>query len=277
MTNFFDVADHLKDRGSIVAYLNVPLSENDQALFLAVLGDVVKAKGAVEIAKAAGLSLKSLFKVLSPFGNPEFSTILSIINALGLHLHVTLEKMESIDLSVNKNMDEILINRLSSLRAQIATFAIRKQAHLDGLDKMTDDQVNEIIEKTRLDRKKKRGHSPLDVPGVKTDITRQEILDSIHEGHEQDMNETRESYKPKISSVKPLKNEQLLIKFTNGIEKIFDCTKLFHIEKFIQLKNPSFFNTVRVDVGGYGISWSDDLDLSEDELWENGVEVIDHE
>ncbi|WP_423805896.1 DUF2442 domain-containing protein [Phascolarctobacterium succinatutens] len=30
------------------------------------------------------------------------------------------------------------------------------------------------------------------------------------------------------------------------------------------------FNLVKVDVGGYGISWNDDLDLSCDELWENG-------
>jgi hypothetical protein len=29
---------------------------------------------------------------------------------------------------------------------------------------------------------------------------------------------------------------------------------------------------VRVDAGGYGVSWNDDLDLSEDELWVNGVE-----
>ena len=27
---------------------------------------------------------------------------------------------------------------------------------------------------------------------------------------------------------------------------------------------------MQVDTGGYGISWSDDLDLSSDELWTNG-------
>ena len=186
MTNFFDVADHLKDRGSIVAYLNVPLSESDLPLFLVVLGDVVKVKGAMQIAKDTGLSLKSLLKVLSPFGNPKFSTILKIINAIGLHLQVAFEKTETNAVSGNENLDDILDKRLSTLRAQIATHAIRKQANLDGLDKMTDDQVNEIVEKTRLDRKRKRGQSPLDVPGVDTGITRQEILDSIHERRKED-------------------------------------------------------------------------------------------
>jgi hypothetical protein len=36
------------------------------------------------------------------------------------------------------------------------------------------------------------------------------------------------------------------------------------------LASPAFFNAVRVDPGGYGISWSDDIDLSEYELWTNG-------
>lgn len=43
---------------------------------------------------------------------------------------------------------------------------------------------------------------------------------------------------------------------------------------FFLLKNDAFFKTVKADVGGYGISWNDDIDLSEYELWTNGVEVI---
>ena len=34
---------------------------------------------------------------------------------------------------------------------------------------------------------------------------------------------------------------------------------------------PPFFRAVRVDPGGYGISWSDDIDLSEYELWVRGT------
>ena len=42
---------------------------------------------------------------------------------------------------------------------------------------------------------------------------------------------------------------------------------------FEVLKNDAFFKSVQADSGGYGISWNDDADLSEYELWTNGVEV----
>ena len=35
----------------------------------------------------------------------------------------------------------------------------------------------------------------------------------------------------------------------------------------------AFFKAVTVDPGGYGVSWDDEMDLSEYELWNNGVEV----
>ena len=40
------------------------------------------------------------------------------------------------------------------------------------------------------------------------------------------------------------------------------------------LKNDAFFKTVKTDAGGYGISWNDDVDLSEYELWTNSTEVV---
>jgi hypothetical protein len=39
------------------------------------------------------------------------------------------------------------------------------------------------------------------------------------------------------------------------------------------IASAAFFNAVRVDPGGYGVSWSDDIDLSEYELWTNGKTV----
>ena len=78
---------------------------------------------------------------------------------------------------------------------------------------------------------------------------------------------------PKILSVQALENKKLLVKFVNGVEKIYDCTALLSREMFEVLKNDAFFKSVKVDSGGYGISWNDDADLSEYELWTNGVEV----
>lgn len=42
---------------------------------------------------------------------------------------------------------------------------------------------------------------------------------------------------------------------------------------FEKLKEKELFEKVKVDVGGYGISWNEDIDLSCEEIWENG-EII---
>ena len=57
-------------------------------MLAAALGDVARAKGMAQIAKAAGLGRESLYKALSPEGNPEFATVLKVMRALGLKLKV---------------------------------------------------------------------------------------------------------------------------------------------------------------------------------------------
>ena len=78
---------------------------------------------------------------------------------------------------------------------------------------------------------------------------------------------------PKILSVRALENKRLLVRFVNGVEKIYDCNPLLSLNMFEVLRNDAFFKSVQADSGGYGISWNDDADLSEYELWTNGVEV----
>jgi len=77
---------------------------------------------------------------------------------------------------------------------------------------------------------------------------------------------------PKVESVKPLEGRRLLIKFVNGVEKVYDCNQLLHLEMFQSLRNEALFKLVKVDAGGYGVSWDDEVDLSEYELWVNGKE-----
>ncbi|MBU0512155.1 MAG: DUF2442 domain-containing protein [Chloroflexi bacterium] len=79
---------------------------------------------------------------------------------------------------------------------------------------------------------------------------------------------------PKILSVHPLESKELLVKFMNGAEKIYDCKQLLQLEAFQLLNNEAFFEVVQVDTGGYGISWNDGVDLSEYELWTNGVGLV---
>ena len=76
----------------------------------------------------------------------------------------------------------------------------------------------------------------------------------------------------KIKNVSPLTDYRLSVQFAEGCTKIYDVKPLFDaIPAFKELKELHLFSEVTVDVGGYGIIWNDDLDLSCDELWENGI------
>ena len=79
----------------------------------------------------------------------------------------------------------------------------------------------------------------------------------------------------KIKLVTPLKDFEVSVQFVEGITKIYDIKTLFSkIKAFKKFKEtPSLFYDVTVDVGGYGIIWNDDLDLSCDELFKNGKTV----
>ena len=79
----------------------------------------------------------------------------------------------------------------------------------------------------------------------------------------------------KIKDVNPMPDYQLSVQFSEGVTKVYDVKPLFEkIEAFKVLKNnPALFADVTVDVGGYGVVWNDDLDLSCDELFENGSTV----
>jgi len=79
----------------------------------------------------------------------------------------------------------------------------------------------------------------------------------------------------KVKSVSPLPDFKLSVQFSEGVTKLYDLKPLFEkIPAFRFLNdNPVLFRYVTVDVGGYGIVWGDDLDLSCDELWENGTIV----
>lgn len=79
----------------------------------------------------------------------------------------------------------------------------------------------------------------------------------------------------KIKNVTPLPEYKLSVQFSEGVTKIYDVKSLFHtlpVFKFL-MENPEEFQNVTVDVGGYGILWNDTLDLSCDELWENGEKI----
>lgn len=88
-TSRYDVAEHLRTPQEMAAYLEACLNEADgDAAFVAkALGDIARAKGMSQVARDAGLSRESLYKALSGERSPDFSTILKVVNALGISLH----------------------------------------------------------------------------------------------------------------------------------------------------------------------------------------------
>jgi probable addiction module antidote protein len=87
-TRPWDVVEHLETEEDITAYLEAVLDDGDPTLVSAALGDIARARGMTEIAREAGLGRESLYKALSPEGNPEFATVMKVLRALGLSLHV---------------------------------------------------------------------------------------------------------------------------------------------------------------------------------------------
>lgn len=82
----FDPAKYLD--GAIVEYLTAVAEEDDPALLIAALGDVARAKGMTEIARAAGLTREALYKALRSDAQPRFDTISRVCTALGVKLTV---------------------------------------------------------------------------------------------------------------------------------------------------------------------------------------------
>ena len=84
----WDAAADLKTAQDIAHYLEAAFEDGDPALVAAALGDIARAKGMAKIARKAGLGRESLYKALSPDGNPELATVLNVMRALGLKLKV---------------------------------------------------------------------------------------------------------------------------------------------------------------------------------------------
>jgi probable addiction module antidote protein len=83
--------ESLKDPKEAAAYLNAHLEDDEkdaEELFLMALRDVAKAHGFGDVAKNAELGRESLYKALSKDGNPKFSTLRSLLKAMGLKLSV---------------------------------------------------------------------------------------------------------------------------------------------------------------------------------------------
>ena len=77
----------------------------------------------------------------------------------------------------------------------------------------------------------------------------------------------------RIVAVRVLENCIISVVFQSGVEKEYDICQLFSVFPQFEIlrTEPDLYKKVGVDVGGYGISWNDDLDISAEEIWEKGI------
>ena len=81
----------------------------------------------------------------------------------------------------------------------------------------------------------------------------------------------------RIVFAKDIEDRTLMVKFTNLEIKKYDISKLLDNPMFATLRNPGFFRNFKIEAGGYALVWNEDIDISEYELWQNGVSCTDEE
>lgn len=82
----FDAAEYLDSEEAVAEYLTAMIEEGDPAMLAAALGDIARARGMSEIAKASGLTREALYKALRPNAQPRFDTVSRVCAALGVRL-----------------------------------------------------------------------------------------------------------------------------------------------------------------------------------------------
>lgn len=82
----FDAARYLTDDAAVAEYMTAVLETENPDLLLMALGDVARARGMAQVAKAAGLGRESLYKALAPGAKPRFDTVVKVARALGIRI-----------------------------------------------------------------------------------------------------------------------------------------------------------------------------------------------
>ena len=73
---------------------------------------------------------------------------------------------------------------------------------------------------------------------------------------------------PKLLKVEPIYLYFLKLFYITGEIKRFDVTPYLTGSWFSRLQDHSYFSTVHISVGGYGIEWAEGQDIAPHELYE---------
>ena len=87
-TTVWDPANNLKSEKAIQSFIRAAFDDGDLAVIAVALGAVARARGMGKVAKDVGVTRESLYKSLSATGNPGFTTVVKVAEAVGLKLTV---------------------------------------------------------------------------------------------------------------------------------------------------------------------------------------------
>jgi probable addiction module antidote protein len=87
-TTEWDPAKYINSKEDVTAYLGAAFEENDTEFLLSAIGDIARSKGMTQIAQELHVARESLYRSLSPEGNPSFSTVIKVLDILGFQLQI---------------------------------------------------------------------------------------------------------------------------------------------------------------------------------------------
>ncbi len=85
-TTVFDAADYLDTPEMIAEFLNQAIETKDIAFITKAIGIVARAKGMTKIAQQTELSRESLYRSFDGDTKPEFGTVMTVLDAIGIQL-----------------------------------------------------------------------------------------------------------------------------------------------------------------------------------------------
>jgi len=88
----WNLADEIETKEDVVgmleAVIELAVQENDPEYLLKTIGDIARSKGMAQIARELNLDRASLYKSLSPTGNPSFFTVIKVLYNLGYRINI---------------------------------------------------------------------------------------------------------------------------------------------------------------------------------------------
>ncbi len=102
--------ESLKDHDEAIAYLNAALQDDDQRVFLLALKDVFAAQN-IDIsafAQESNITRQNIYRILSSKGNPRWENLASLLDVLGLQVHLTDKKSNFAPIAIDNKLFKML-------------------------------------------------------------------------------------------------------------------------------------------------------------------------